>query len=231
MKIKGLVILAVATAMIVSSCNTKSSVTGTKVKSPEDSLAYALGIANYFYYMSDSIDINPVLLAKGMLDAKEGKNALDEQMAQGYVMTYMQNRQMEKMKAMYGKNIDEGEKFLSENKKREGVQETTSGLQYEVVTLGTGPKPGPSDLVKVHYTGKLLDDTTFDSSIDRGEPVTFGVNQVIMGWQEGLQLMPAGSKFKLYIPYELAYGDQGQGPIPPFSTLIYDVELIEIVEQ
>ncbi len=231
MKIKGLVILAVATAMIVSSCNTKSSVTGTKVKSPEDSLAYALGIANYFYYMSDSIDINPVLLAKGMLDAKEGKNALDEQMAQGYVMTYMQNRQMEKMKAMYGKNIDEGEKFLSENKKREGVQETTSGLQYEVVTLGTGPKPGPSDLVKVHYTGKLLDDTTFDSSVDRGEPATFGVNQVIQGWQEAIQLMPVGSKFKFYIPYELAYGEQGQGPIPPYSTLKFEVELIEIVKQ
>ncbi len=231
MKIKGLVILAVATAIIVSSCNTKSSVTGTKVKSPEDSLAYALGIANYFYYMSDSIDINPVLLAKGMLDAKEGKNTLDEQMAQGYVMTYMQNRQMEKMKAMYGKNIDEGEKFLSENKKREGVQETTSGLQYEVVTLGTGPKPGPSDLVKVHYTGKLLDDTTFDSSVDRGEPATFGVNQVIQGWQEAIQLMPVGSKFKFYIPYELAYGEQGQGPIPPYSTLKFEVELIEIVKQ
>jgi len=166
-----------------------------------------------------------------MLDAKKGKNTLDEQMAQGYVMMYMQNRQREKIKAMYSKNIDEGEKFLAENKKREGVQETTSGLQYEVVTMGTGEKPGPSDVVKVHYTGKLLDDTTFDSSIDRGEPVTFGVNQVIMGWQEGLQLMPAGSKFKLYIPYELAYGDQGQGPIPPFSTLIFDVELIEIVEQ
>lgn len=231
MKIKGLVILAVATAMIVSSCNTESSITSTKLKSPEDSLAYALGIANYFYYMSDSIDINPVLLAKGMLDAKEGKNTLDEQMAQGYVMTYMQNRQMEKMKAMYGKNIDEGEKFLSENKKREGVQETTSGLQYEVVTLGTGPKPGPSDLVKVHYTGKLLDDTTFDSSVDRGEPATFGVNQVIQGWQEAIQLMPVGSKFKFYIPYELAYGEQGQGPIPPYSTLKFEVELIEIVKQ
>jgi len=152
-------------------------------------------------------------------------------MAQGYVMMYMQNRQREKIKVMYSKNIDEGEKFLAENKKREGVQETTSGLQYEVVIMGAGEKPGPSDVVRVHYTGKLLDDTTFDSSIDRGEPVTFGVNQVIMGWQEGLQLMPAGSKFKLYIPYELAYGDQGQGPIPPFSTLIYDVELIEIVEQ
>lgn len=232
MKIKGLVILAVTTAMILSSCNTESSITGTKVKSPEDSLAYALGIANYFYYMSnDSIDINPVLLAKGMLDAKKGKNTLDEQMAQGYVMMYMQNRQMEKMKAMYGKNIDEGEKFLSENKKREGVQETTSGLQYEVVKMGTGEKPGPSDVVKVHYTGKLLDDTTFDSSIDRGEPATFGVNQVIMGWQEAVQLMPVGSIFKFYIPYELAYGEQGQGPIPPYSTLKFEVELIEIVKQ
>ena len=231
MKIKGLVILAVATAMIVSSCNTKSSVTGTKVKSPEDSLAYALGIANYFYYMTDSIDIDPVLLAKGMLDAKEGKNTLDEQSAQGYVMTYMQNRQMEKMKAMYGKNIDEGEKFLSENKKREGVQETTSGLQYEVVTMGTGHKPVLTDVVKVHYTGKLLDSTTFDSSVDRGEPVQFAVNGVIQGWQEGIQLMPVGSKFKFYIPYELGYGEQGTGPIPPYSTLVFDVELLEIVKQ
>lgn len=230
MKIKGLVILAVAAAMVVSSCNTKSSVTGTKVKSPEDSLAYALGIANYFYYMTDSIDIDPVLLAKGMLDAKDGKNSLDEQAAQGYVMTYMQKRQAEQMKKMYGKNIDEGEKFLAENKKREGVQETASGLQYEVITMGTGAKPTAVDMVKVHYTGMLLDSTKFDSSVDRGEPAQFGVNQVIQGWQEGIQLMPVGSKFKFYIPYELAYGEQGTGPIPPFSTLVFDVELIEIVK-
>lgn len=145
MKIKGLVILAVTAAMILSSCNPKSGVTGAKVKSADDSLAYALGIANYFYYMaSDSIDINPVFLAKGMLDAKNGKNTLDEQSAQAYVMTYMQNRQAQKMKQMYGKNIDEGEKFLAENKKREGVQETTSGLQYEVITMGTGENPDPA---------------------------------------------------------------------------------------
>lgn len=232
MKIKGLVILAAAAVMILSSCNTKSSVTGTKVKSPEDSLAYALGIANYFYYMaSDSIDINPVLLAKGMLDAKNGKNTLDEMAAQSYVMSYMQNRQADKMKQMYGKNIDEGEKFLAENKMREGVQETTSGLQYEVITMGTGEKPLPTDMVKVHYTGMLLDSTKFDSSVDRGEPATFGVNQVIQGWQEGIQLMPVGSKFKFYIPYELAYGEQGTGPIPPYSTLVFDVELLEIVKQ
>ncbi len=231
MKIKGLVILAVAAAMIVSSCSPKSSVTGSKVKSPEDSLAYALGIANYFYYMTDSIEIDPVLLAKGMLDAKDGKNTLDEQAAQGYVMTYMQKRQADQMKKMYGKNIDEGEKFLADNKKRDGVQETASGLQYEVITMGTGAKPTAVDMVKVHYTGKLLDSTTFDSSVDRGEPVEFGVNQVIQGWQEGLQLMPVGSKFKFYIPYELAYGEQGTGPIPPFSTLVFDVELLDIVKQ
>jgi FKBP-type peptidyl-prolyl cis-trans isomerase len=231
MKIKGLVILAVAAAMIVSSCNPKSSVTGSKVKSPEDSLAYALGIANYFYYMTDSIEIDPVLLAKGMLDAKDGKNTLDEQSAQGYVMTYMQKRQADQMKKMYGKNIDEGEKFLADNKKRDGVQETASGLQYEVITMGTGAKPTAVDMVKVHYTGKLLDSTTFDSSVDRGQPVEFGVNQVIQGWQEGLQLMPVGSKFKFYIPYELAYGEQGTGPIPPFSTLVFDVELLDIVKQ
>jgi FKBP-type peptidyl-prolyl cis-trans isomerase len=231
MKIKGLVILAVTAAVIVSSCNTRSSVTGTKVKSPEDSLAYALGIANYFYYMTDSIDIDPVLLAKGMLDAKSGKNTLDEQGAQGYVMTYMQKRQADQMKKVYGKNIDDGEKFLAENKKREGVQETSSGLQYEVITMGTGEKPGPQDVVRVHYTGMLLDSTKFDSSLDRGEPAQFGVNQVIPGWQEGIQLMPKGSKFKFYIPYELGYGESGTGPIPPYSTLIFEVELLDIVKE
>jgi len=230
MKIKGLVILAVTAAMIASSCNTRSSVTGTKVKSPEDSLAYALGIANYFYYMTDSINIDPVLLAKGMLDAQEGKNSLDEQGAQGYVMTYMQKRQAEQMKKMYGKNIDEGEKFLAENKKHEGVQETSSGLQYEVITMGTGVKPGPEDVVSVHYTGMLLDSTKFDSSVDRGEPAQFTVNQVIRGWQESIQLMPVGSKFKCYIPYELGYGENATGPIPPYSTLIFEVELLDIVK-
>jgi len=230
MKIKCLVILAVTAAMIASSCNTRSSVTGTKVKSPEDSLAYALGIANYFYYMTDSINIDPVLLAKGMLDAQEGKNSLDEQGAQGYVMTYMQKRQADQMKKMYGKNIDEGEKFLAENKKHEGVQETSSGLQYEVITMGTGVKPGPEDVVSVHYTGMLLDSTKFDSSVDRGEPAQFTVNQVIRGWQEGIQLMPVGSKFKFYIPYELGYGENATGPIPPYSTLIFEVELLDIVK-
>lgn len=230
MKIKGLVILAVATAVIASSC-TQSGITGTKVKTAEDSLAYALGIASYFYYMTDSVDIDPVLFAKGMLDSKNEKNTLDETTAQGYVMTYMQKRQAEKMQAMYTKNIEEGENFLSENKKREGVQETTSGLQYEVLTMGTGAKPLATDIVKVHYTGMLIDSTKFDSSVDRGAPAEFGVNQVIQGWQEGIQLMPVGSKFKFYIPYELGYGENGTGPIPPYSVLVFEVELLEIIKQ
>lgn len=231
MKIKGLVIFAVITALIATSCNTKSGITSTKVKSAEDSLAYSLGIASYFYYVGDSISIDPVLFAKGMLDAEKEKNTLDEQAAQTYVMTYMQKRQAEQMKKMYGKNIDDGEKFLAENKKRDGVQETASGLQYEVITMGTGDKPGATDVVKVHYTGTLLDGTKFDSSVERGQPVEFTVNQVIQGWQEGIQLMPVGSKFKLYIPYELGYGEQGTGPVPPYSTLIFEVELLGIIKK
>ena len=230
MKIRSLVILAVATAFIATSC-TQSGITGTKVKSADDSLAYALGIASYFYYQGDSIDINPVLFAKGMIDSKNAKNTLDETTAQGFIMTYMQKRQADQAKAMYGKNIDEGEKFLAENKARAGVTETPSGLQYEVITMGTGEKPTAEQTVKVHYTGTLLDGTKFDSSVDRGEPAEFGVNQVIKGWQEAIQLMPVGSKFKFYIPYELAYGESGTGPIPPYSTLIFEVELLEIVKK
>jgi FKBP-type peptidyl-prolyl cis-trans isomerase len=231
MKIKALVIFAVTAAVIATSCNTRSGITSTKVKTAEDSLAYSLGIASYFYYMTDSVNIDPVFFAKGMIDAEKGKNTLDEQAAQGYVMVYMQKRQAEKMKKLYGKNIDEGEKFLAENKKREGVQETASGLQYEVIKMGTGPKPGPEDVVRVDYTGTLIDSTKFDSSVDRGTPAEFGVNQVIKGWQEGLQLMPVGSKFRLYIPYELGYGENGTGPIPPYSTLIFDVDLLDIVKK
>jgi len=231
MKIKGLVILAIAAVVITSSCNTNSSISSNKVKSAEDSLAYSLGIASYFYYMSDSLDINPVFFAKGMIDSKKGKNSLDENAAQAYVMKYMQARQAEQMKKVYGNNIDEGEKFLAENKKREGVQETSSGLQYEVITMGSGEKPGPESVVRLHYTGSLIDSTKFASSLESGEPAEIGVNQVIRGWQEGLQLMPVGSKFKFYIPYELAYGENGTGPIPPYSTLVFEVELLDIVKE
>ena len=124
-----------------------------------------------------------------------------------------------------------GESFLAENAKREGVHTTASGLQYQVVKMGEGPKPVSTDVVKVHYEGTLLDGTKFDSSIDRGKPTEFPLNRVIKGWTEGLQLMPIGSKFTFYIPYQLAYGTQGAGNlIKPYSTLIFEVELLEIIK-
>jgi FKBP-type peptidyl-prolyl cis-trans isomerase FklB len=123
-----------------------------------------------------------------------------------------------------------GEEFLAKNKGLEEVTTTASGLQYEVITEGKGAIPTFNDKVKVHYHGTFVDGTVFDSSVDRGEPSTFGVGQVIKGWTEALQLMPVGSKWKLYIPYDIAYGAQGRGSIPPFSMLIFEVELLEIVK-
>lgn len=141
------------------------------------------------------------------------------------------NQYFEKMEAQINAaNIEQGKVFLEENKKRPGVVTLPSGLQYEVIQEGTGKKAQATDQVKCHYEGTLIDGTLFDSSIKRGQPAVFGVNQVIPGWVEALQLMPAGSKWKLYIPSELAYGAQGAGEmIPPHSTLVFEVELIEVL--
>ena len=141
----------------------------------------------------------------------------------------VQNRMVsEKAAAKYGDYRKANEAFLAENAKKAGVTTTASGLQYEVLTAGTGIKPTAASVVKVHYHGTLIDGTVFDSSVERKEPATFGVSEVIKGWTEALQLMPVGSKWRLYIPQELAYGPAEQGTIKPFSTLIFDVELISI---
>jgi FKBP-type peptidyl-prolyl cis-trans isomerase FkpA len=127
-----------------------------------------------------------------------------------------------------GANLAEGQKFLAENKLKEGVMTTASGLQYKVLNMGDGAKPVATDTVKVHYSGKLLDGTEFDSSYARNEPISFALNRVISGWTEGVQLMPIGSKFVFYISPELGYGEGGGGPIPPNSTLVFEVELLDI---
>jgi len=136
----------------------------------------------------------------------------------------------DEQKVQYADQIAEGDNFMAENKTKDGVITLPSGLQYKVINMGTGEKPTASDRVTVHYKGTLIDGTVFDSSLDRGEPTTFGVGQVIKGWTEALQLMPAGSKWILYIPYDLAYGSREQGTIKPFSNLIFEIELLDIAK-
>ncbi|MCP4441493.1 MAG: FKBP-type peptidyl-prolyl cis-trans isomerase [Aureispira sp.] len=156
---------------------------------------------------------------------------IDEISAGERVNKFFQAKQqamMQEMQAQGSENLQKGQAFLAENGQKEGIQTTESGLQYEVITEGTGAKPTPESKVKTHYHGTLLDGTVFDSSVDRGEPISFNVGGVIQGWQEALQLMPVGSKWRLFIPSNLAYGERGSGSIPPNSALIFEVELIEI---
>lgn len=180
--------------------------------------------------MGDStlvVDID--IIKQGLINGLKGsKVQMKPEEAQMYLQTTMQKIQEQKMERQFGANKTAGEKFLATNKSKAGVITTASGLQYEVIKKGNGPLPSDTSRVKVHYHGTLIDGTTFDSSIDRGEPAVFGVNQVIKGWTEALKLMPVGSKYKLYIPQELAYGGQDQGAIKPFSVLIFDVELLSI---
>jgi FKBP-type peptidyl-prolyl cis-trans isomerase FkpA/FKBP-type peptidyl-prolyl cis-trans isomerase FklB len=145
----------------------------------------------------------------------------------------MQAKQMAKMEEEAKKNIAAGDAFLAQNAKKPGVQTTASGLEYQVLTQGTGAKPQATDMVRVNYKGMLLDGKTFDSSYDRGEPATFPLNQVVPGWQEGIALMPVGSKYKFWIPSKLGYGEKGTpgGPIPPNATLVFEVELLDIAKQ
>jgi FKBP-type peptidyl-prolyl cis-trans isomerase FklB len=162
-------------------------------------------------------------------DAYAGTNQFTDQQMQD-IFAELQQYIQEQKKSGVAVEIEKGAKFLEENKKNPEVKETASGLQYMVLQEGKGEHPTATSKVTVHYTGKLLDGTVFDSSVDRGEPITFGLNQVIRGWTEGLQLMSIGSKYKFFIPYQLAYGERGAGAsIPPYAALIFTVELLDIV--
>ena len=173
------------------------------------------------------VDID--IIKQGLLNGLKGsKIQMTPQEAQTYLQTTMQKLQAKKMEKLYGANKAAGEAFLASNKTKPGVITTASGLQYEVITKGNGPLPTADSRVKVHYHGTLVDGTVFDSSVQRKEPAVFGVGQVIPGWTEALKLMPVGSKYKLYIPQELAYGSNDQGLIKPFSMLIFEVELLSI---
>jgi len=191
-----------------------------------DSASYAIGVLIAQSLKSSGIEtVNAPDLAKGVEDALKGTPKIEMQKAQDFYTKCS----AEQSKKKYAGNMEKGKKFLDENKKRSEIITLKSGLQYEILKTGNGPKPGPTDKVKTHYHGTLIDGTVFDSSVQRGEPIEFPVNGVIKGWTEALQLMPTGSKWKLYIPYDLAYGERGAGgSIGPYETLIFEVELLAV---
>lgn len=193
-----------------------------------DSLSYSLGIIVGQNIKNQGIDsVDAASLAEGLSDILTGGSLkIDIPDANAMLNDYFKMKQM----VQFEEIVAEGKKFLEENKQRAEVTTTASGLQYEVLTEGTGESPDISDRVTVHYHGSLLSGKVFDSSVERGTPATFGVGQLISGWTEALQLMTEGAKWRLYIPYDLAYGERGAGQdIPPYSTLVFDVELIKIV--
>ncbi|MBQ7393343.1 MAG: FKBP-type peptidyl-prolyl cis-trans isomerase [Lentisphaeria bacterium] len=203
------------------------------LKDEKARLSYALGIniAEYLRGMPIEPDLDLVVMGLRDLFAKEPKMSQEEYSnTMQLCQQKMRAAAQEKAAAVAAKMKAEGEAFLTENGKKPGVKTTASGLQYEVLADGTGKQPVAADTVRVHYTGKLLDGTVFDSSVERGEPAEFGLTQVIAGWTEGLQLMKTGSKFRFFIPADLAYGEHGAGgSIPPQATLIFDVELLAVL--
>jgi len=232
-------IAIIASISLASSCqgqnpSEKSSGTNAKMKTDLDSLSYAIGVdIGRNLKMSDLDNINIEIMSNGMLAAFKGdESVMNQQKTQEIISKYVQKLQQKKQeesgKKLQG-NKEKGAQFLADNGKKSGVKTLPSGLQYSVIKEGKGAKPKETDVVKTHYHGTLIDGTVFDSSVDRGEPASFPVNGVIKGWVEALQLMPVGSKWKLYVPSDLAYGDNGMPPtIGPGETLIFEVELISI---
>jgi FKBP-type peptidyl-prolyl cis-trans isomerase len=206
-----------------------------ELKTQKDKASYSIGVSIGKNLKDQKVEINTDILVKGLLDAYTGAKTQLTEKEMGDVLTQFQQEIMAKAQEEAakkgGENKSKGEKFLADNKNKPGVKTTPSGLQYTVISEGTGPKPTASSTVKVHYTGKLIDGTTFDSSVDRGEPIEFPLNGVIKGWTEGVQLMSKGSKYKFFIPSDLAYGDRGAGnAIGPNETLVFEVELLDIVK-
>jgi FKBP-type peptidyl-prolyl cis-trans isomerase FklB len=199
------------------------------LKTANDSISYAIGVSLANFYKQQNIsNINTNILVHAVKDVEANKTLLTEQQCQSTLYAYVQKQQGEKASG----NKKVGQEFLAANAKKPGIVTLPDGLQYQIMKAGSGPKPKLTDMVRVHYHGTLIDGRVFDSSIDRGQPIELAVNGVIPGWTEALQLMPVGSKWKLFIPSELAYGDRSAGQlIAPGSTLVFDVELLDIVNQ
>jgi FKBP-type peptidyl-prolyl cis-trans isomerase len=224
----------------VKKAGTATAATVT-LKTRKEKFSYALGMQIGDGYKQglekQGVEYDPKILVQGMKDALTGSKTLltqeEGQAVLNEVQTELRKEQQEKTQEAATKNKSEGEAFLAANKNKEGVVTLPSGLQYKILTAGTGPKPAAGDSVVCNYRGTLINGTEFDSSYKRKEPATFGVGQVIKGWTEALQLMPVGSKWQLFIPSTLAYGERGEprGGIEPNSTLIFEVELMSIVDK
>ncbi|OUS26561.1 peptidylprolyl isomerase [Thalassotalea sp. 42_200_T64] len=231
--------LVAVAVMAMMGCQEEIAAKAVTLETEDQKQAYALG-ASIGSYMNNNLTeqqkfgvvLDKELLMAGFTESLNGKGQIEKEEIQKLLMALDQKvneKKQEQAALATEKNIADGAAFLAENAKVEGVQTTESGLQYQVLTTAEGAKPMASDTVKVHYKGTLIDGTTFDSSYDRGEPIEFALNRVIKGWTEGVQLMNVGSKFKFVIPSELAYGPTGTGPIPGNATLVFEVELIEII--
>lgn len=225
-------LMAMSVALLAGHSAAKDAAAATALTTTEQRASYAIGqnVAKNLQQSGIAIDVEA--MTQAMKDVRDGKPARLSEADMRTAMQSVQQQGMAKQQAMKAeagkKNLAAGEAYLLANKAKPGVVVTASGLQYRVITAGTGAKPKASDTVTVHYSGKLIDGTEFDSSYNRKEPTTFGVTGVIPGWTEALQLMPKGSKWQLVIPANLAYGENGSGPIPPSSTLVFDVELLDI---
>lgn len=231
---KSPILSTIAVATIALSGGVAASAQSGTPMTPKDTTSYAIGMSVARSFKDQGLEVDVNMVANGMRDFFAGSPKLTQEQFQA-TLTALQAQAMERMQAAQqakaGDNAKKGEAFLAENKKDSKVKVTESGLQYKVIKEGSGKKPTKDNTVKVHYTGKLIDGTVFDSSVERGEPAEFPLSGVISGWTEGLQLMSVGSKYTLFLPPNLAYGANGAGQtIGPNSTLVFDVELIEIVK-
>ncbi len=217
--------------LVLSSCNSQG-VTKKELKNEVDSVSYALGL-NTAYQMKKTEAIDKVLFIQGLHNGMDSTNILiDKDKINLIIRNFFQKEQERQQKEKFADIQDAGIKFLDENKSKEGVKVTESGLQYMVINEGTGTKPVPTSKVKVHYHGTSIDGKVFDSSVDKGKPIELGANQFVKGFTEGLLLMNVGSKYKFFIPQELGYGasPNPRGPIKPYQALVFEVELLGIVE-
>jgi FKBP-type peptidyl-prolyl cis-trans isomerase len=212
-------------------CGQDSGVKKVELKNLTDSASYAIGADIARTFKRQNIEINKDALIQGFAEYSDGNGSINEETVNA-ILTKFQQKMREEQQAKANKeaeeNLKKGNEFLEKNKKEKGVKVTPSGLQYKVIKMGKGPKPKLTDKVKVNYKGTLIDGTVFDSSYDRGQPAVFPVNGVIKGWQEAIPMMPVGSKWTLYIPANLAYGERAPKQIGPNQVLIFEVELLGI---